>query len=643
MEHTQELLMVPLADLVPSPYNVRRHTAGQVEALAALIASQGLLHPLIVTEQVGGRGKARRVRFAVAAGERRRRAMVLLREQGRLPQGHEVRCELVPPERARELSLAENSGREAMHPADEFEAFQALIAEGKGVEDVAARFGVSVLTVQRRLKLSAVSPQLLVLYREDGINLDQLMALAISDDHAAQERAWFEAAPWERTPVALRRTLTAGEVEAATSALAHFVGLDTYEAAGGVVRRDLFDEAQNRFLSDPALLHRLALEKLDRLADPVRGEGWAWVEVRLEVDSPALRAFTPCAHGQRPPTPQEQEDLDQFAARESELDLEAEALEEAPEWSAEQAERIDLEQEDIGVRRRAIQEACKVWTPEAKALAGVIVTVGREGEVEVLRGLVREADRKAMVALERSKGGDGPETAADTVGGKARPADPANARVAGCSERLAKRLAAHRTAALQVMLSRHTPVALAALAHVLVQRTFAKGCGSTRSALQITPQPVTGALEAVADDWKDSLAGQALEATKQAWRDCLPEAPGDWLGWLIALPQSELLDLMGLCAALTLNALPGAGGAGEVHRLADAVQLDMADWWTPTAQGYLQHVSKAQIAQALQEAGQGLSDTVLSTMKKDALVAHAASRLSGTRWLPTPLRQTLGE
>ena len=39
-----------------------------------------------------------------------------------------------------------------MHPADEFEAFKALIDEGKGVEDVAARFGVSVLTVQRRLK-----------------------------------------------------------------------------------------------------------------------------------------------------------------------------------------------------------------------------------------------------------------------------------------------------------------------------------------------------------------------------------------------------------------------------------------------------------------------------------------------------------
>ena len=81
--------------------------------LAALIGAQGLLHNLVVTEQVVGRGKGRKVKFAVAAGERRRRALLLLQQQGRLPKAHEVLCELVPPERALEVSVAENSGREA--------------------------------------------------------------------------------------------------------------------------------------------------------------------------------------------------------------------------------------------------------------------------------------------------------------------------------------------------------------------------------------------------------------------------------------------------------------------------------------------------------------------------------------------------
>jgi ParB family chromosome partitioning protein len=266
---------------VPSPYNARRHAAGQVEELAALIDAQGLLHNLVVTEQVVGRGKASKVRFAVAAGERRRRALLLLQQRGRLPKTHEVLCELVPPERALEVSVAENSGREALHPADEFDAFKAMIAEGKGIEDVAACFGVSVLTVQRRLKLSAVSPTLLALYRQDGINLDQLMALALSDDHAAQERTWFDAQHWDRAPAALRRALTTGEIEAAGNALVRFVGVEAYEAAGGVVRRDLFDDEQSRFLSDAALVQRLATEKLQALADALRQAGLGRVAGRV--------------------------------------------------------------------------------------------------------------------------------------------------------------------------------------------------------------------------------------------------------------------------------------------------------------------------------------------------------------------------
>ena len=39
MEHTKELLSVPLSALVASPFNVRRYAPGQVDELAALIDS----------------------------------------------------------------------------------------------------------------------------------------------------------------------------------------------------------------------------------------------------------------------------------------------------------------------------------------------------------------------------------------------------------------------------------------------------------------------------------------------------------------------------------------------------------------------------------------------------------------------------
>lgn len=645
MEHTKELVSVPLVSLVPSRFNVRRHSAGQVEELAALIDAQGLLHNLVVTEQAAGRGKSRRLQFAVAAGERRRRALLLLQQRGRLPKEHEVLCELVPPERALEVSLAENSGREAMHPADEFEAFRALIDAGKGVEDVAARFGVSVLTVQRRLKLSALSPKLLALYREDGINLGQLMALTLSDDHAVQEHTWFDAQPWERAPAALRRRLTAGEVEAAGSALVRFVGIEAYEAAGGVVRRDLFDDEQNRFLSDPALLERLATEKLEALAGSVREEGWKWVEARLSVDPLALRQFATCAHVEREPTAAEQEELDALARRDAELEQQEQALDDAPEGSPDEAEMIDLEMEDIAERRRAIREALRTWTPEHKAHAGAIVTVGRGGDVAVLRGLVRDEDRRAVAAAVRSREGTGHRGSDDT--GRAgqclpSPSEAPERRTPGCSEALARRLAAHRTMALQAMLAQNAAVALASVVHVFVLGTFGADYPRETSVLKVSPQVSARALQAAADDLAASRAWQAVQQTKEAWRARLPERQGDWFGWLVGLPQAELLDLLALCSALTVNALPGEGAAGSANAVAAALGLDMADWWEPTAEGYLNHVPKAQIVAALKEAGPELAGGGVEAMKKDALVTAAASRLAGTRWLPEQLRRSPG-
>jgi ParB family transcriptional regulator, chromosome partitioning protein len=659
MEHTKELLSVPLSALVASPFNVRRYSHGQVEELAALIDSQGLLHNLVVTEQLGRRGKGKatdafKVRFAVAAGERRRRALMLLQSRGRLSKDHEVPCELIPPERALEVSIAENSGREPLHPADEFDAFKAMIDEGKGVEDVAARFGVSPLTVQRRLKLAALSPKLLALYRQDGINLDQLMALTMSDDHALQEANWFDVPHWEQSAAAIRRRLTMGEVEAARSGLARFVGIEAYEAAGGVVKRDLFDSEQSRFLSDPALLQRLATEKLEVAASALCEESWGWVEVRLDMDSHALRQFSPAEYDLRKPTTDERKELADLARRSRELEQQGDALSDRHQRWADEAEAIDLEEQDIAARQRAIQYGLRVWVPEVKALAGVIVTVNREGDVEIVRGLVREADRRTLDANQRKagkarrsapKGNAGDESRGSAPGvvnnddePRDRHVEPVASMRAEFSDALSRRLAAHRTLALQVMLSRNAPVALAALAHVLAQRVLGDEYRRTGPALQITAQAASHALAQAADDLEAAPAWLALQSVRDVWIERLPADRSAWFACLFDLPQADLLDLVALCAALTVNALPSAGSAFEASALAVAVGLDMADWWQPTAEGFLNHVSKAQIVGALNEAGSALATDSLAAMKKDVLVDTALARLKGTRWLPAPLR-----
>ena len=195
-------------------------------------------------------------------------------------------CQIVTEEHALEMSLAENTVRLAMHPADQFEAFAALIDKGETAAEVASRFGVEESLVLKRMKLARVAPQLLEEYRSDGMTLECLMAFTVTDDHRRQLKVFKSLQDWQKDdPSAIRAALTEKMVEA-SSKLARFVGLDAYEAAGGTTRADLFGDEV--YLEKPALLHKLAEEKLDAIRQELEAEGWGWIEVNPERDWDAI-------------------------------------------------------------------------------------------------------------------------------------------------------------------------------------------------------------------------------------------------------------------------------------------------------------------------------------------------------------------
>ena len=215
-----ELLLIPLSQLRPSSRNVRKSGGASITELASSIARVGLLQNLTVTASSDGE------HYEVVAGKRRLAALKLLAKRHKIDKTHDVPCLLVPDASARTVSLTENVHREAMHPAEQFEAFAALVAEGRLIEDIAADFGVTPLVVQRRLKLANVSPRLMTDYRAGAVTLEQLMALAITDDHTAQEAAFYDSPQWQRSPRALREHLTEREIDATRDALARFVGIE---------------------------------------------------------------------------------------------------------------------------------------------------------------------------------------------------------------------------------------------------------------------------------------------------------------------------------------------------------------------------------------------------------------------------------
>ena len=172
---TATTLFIPLNRLKKSPKNVRAtpHPKADIEALAASIAAKGLLQNLVVEPERDGDG-AETGYFLVTIGEGRRLAHLLRAKRKEIKKTEPVRCVHDIAHNAHEISLAENEMR--MHPADQFEAFKSLADEGKGAEDIAARFGVTPTLVRQRLKLACVSPKFMQIYRDGQMSFDQLMA-----------------------------------------------------------------------------------------------------------------------------------------------------------------------------------------------------------------------------------------------------------------------------------------------------------------------------------------------------------------------------------------------------------------------------------------------------------------------------------
>ncbi len=626
--------------------NVRKDQPSEqdIAELAGLIASQGLIQNLTAivydtprrdngVTKTKGRSKKGEFTHGVIAGGRRLRALWLLVQRGRLCADDTVPCRVVPAARALAVSVAENSGREAMSAADTVVAFADMVNSGASVDEIALCFGVSALTVRRRLALANVSPRLFDLYRQGTITLDQLAALALTTDHARQEAAWDSLPPYNRHAASIRRAIAG---EAAPQYLVNFVGLNAYRAAGGQVARDLFSgDGEGGIVQDLPLLQKLAVEKLQAIAAPLR-EGVAWVELMLSWDYADSEQFRAAPTSLREATEAEAAAIAALEAEAERIDTELNALYDSDDegdegdGEGEASKQIDALQEqarDIDAKLAEIRDMRSIVAPEVAALAGTVVYINSGGSPCILRNRIKRTDAAKAARVARSA------TATDDAA-----AEPISAPA--LSEALCRSLTAHRTRALQAVMLGQQHTALAALAHPLVTSLLYDGSASwnSPSALGITAHGCDGSMHAAAPDLADSPAQHAIAAAVQRWQAVLPENASDVLRWLLTQPTDALLELLTLCASLTIDAMTARPQDTAADILAETVGLDMADWWQPTGPGYLSRVSKSMIAEAVAEAGMPDEALALAKAKKGEAVERAASLLDGKRWLPAVLR-----
>ena len=319
------------------------------------------------------------------------------------------------------------------YPADQFEAFAALVKEGRPIEDIAADFGVSPLVVQRRLKLANVSPRLLADYRAGAVTLEQLMALTITDDHAAQESAFYGAPEWQRGASAARTPdRTRNRRDASAGALRRAGRLH-----GGGRRHPPRPVRGRRCrnLTDAALLETLVRGKLDALAGDMRAEGWAWVEAVPHMSYAERQAFQNAPRQRREPNAREARRIASLQTRLDKIDAELEDACGAED--EDKTEALEPRREQVAGELQAVEEALQGYAQDVRAVAGAIVTLDRNGEAVIHRGLLREAEAKALRTLERLRQGFG--SAEGEAGNDDEGEDAEQLRAASLSDRLAQR------------------------------------------------------------------------------------------------------------------------------------------------------------------------------------------------------------
>ena len=520
---TPETRLIPLNKLRVDERNVRSasENPARVQADAELVASiraHGLLENLVVVP----RGKTL---YGVAAGARRLRALKALAAEDHIPKHFPIPCLLVDGDAATESSLAENAVRIAMHPADQVVAFSKLAREGATTEQIAARFGVSERTVQKRVRLGDLPDEVIAAYRDGRVNADTAEAFATTGDTDFQRTVFASLSQaGQLYGHSVRQALSQRQSRSDAPA-ALFVGLQAYRAAGGTVEDPLFEDDYVTIL-DPNLMRELAEQKLNAEASTY-ADDWKWTAVQLEFTWMDQQKFLPAGADVRA----------EFTEDETKALHEAEtAIEEASEALDDPAIDGDRRRELWATITRDQKRYAEIergradrdeYSEAARGHAGVIVAIDREGNLDVHRGLVRAEDADAYRAAIRPDVGDpngnvdgatadGPTGSLSGDTGDGAPAK----KNGGYTDALRNDLRVMRTAAVRRALARDPAVATDLIGFVLARTVgFGRpGRGYESPAL------------AIRREYQGVYASDAMKASPAM--EHLDPVPAVDLGWL---------------------------------------------------------------------------------------------------------------
>lgn len=614
MTDTQVQMSIPLSKLVPSrrnPRKIKPNRAAQ-RRLVALIRSQGLLQPLVVRRLKGKK-------FEVVAGERRLRA---LREIHKGKSDPKIPCVLhdVDPATADAMSLAENFGREAMHPLDEAEAFAKLAtSDGQDADAIAAEFGVPVRYVRQRIKLASLAAPVKAAHRDGQIDTATAEAFAAVPEHR-QIEVWRALNGKPRHAEQVRSVIANAWIDAAH---ALFEITTVPESA---VSRDLFGD---RMLIERTAFLDAQVAALEAQRHALIEDGWKEVVVgqREDVQDRIYAMDSP----EREFDPQTRRKLDQIAARYEQLEAAAQKIDDGDEVQLSQMqERFDaLESKEHEI----IEQAPERFSEATKAVATIFLILDPDGCVH----------RDVRIPRRRHPQGTAGRNGQAGAGDNSEPPSPPTSDA--LSDRQCAVTFTHQAVAVREALLKNASARKRVLALMLHDKVRSEAIAVRRD---VNPTTVHASTEGFTSAAFERLQGQRAKLDPFVKAHGVDECRGfKQLEKVSSSKLDALIDLL-IVECITAHL---QRPTELVHHLATLLKVDVRDHWRPDA-AWLSSFQKIQLAHLAVEL-QGSAHAPAPETKKSELVELLATLFADAAngsledkrlmarvnaWLPSNLR-----
>lgn len=669
---------VKLSKLRLSASNVRTapDAALMIEPFAADLEARGVLQNLLVTPVARSRGM-----FEVFDGGRRLRALNLLVERGVIdPDQYDVPVRVLKGNDAEltETSLAVSFHHLKLSPTEECRAFQHFLAGSTDIDAVAKRFGVTRRFIDGRLRLADLAEPIFTALAENRITLDMAKAYASTASHEAQLSTWTTYGSMSHYNADSIRRIIANDMMRADDPVALLVGAEAYEAAGGVIERDLFSDAREKW-RHPEIARGLAAAIMEAEATRIGAErGLAWIRpVASHSIWDATRNLYKITLPEQPMTLAEAERAEQIEQRMGELH---DAMQD--EDLAEDAFAVmETELDALAAELEALDNRPVFMPPELASRVGAFLTLAQNGTMLLNESYYSETPITVTVVepdpvdgdAEGGHADDEGEIDAETVsepvikaptfrieegttttstGSTPKEIDPDTAAPGGkaLSQVLFDQLAVQRRDVLGAALIANPGLALDYMLFAMVDGRTMGGSGDGTTISASRPQdpvmsnnvPASRARDYLAEvhdglDTSWGVPGGKVERF-EAFRALGDEAKSAWLAWIVATS----LEAKENYSSHTQNPLQ--------NRLATILEVDVASWWRPTSENFFDRVSKGSLISLLHEVGGPALSSRHATEKKPEVSASCQKLFAGEaivepaikeaalQWLPSAMR-----